>query len=317
MVIDCHRITGVKNSMEHFPVMLNEVIDVISLNDKNIVVDCTFGRGGYSEKILDSNDGVKLVAFDRDLTVMDTVEKFKKKYGDRFIFVNTTFGKIKDALEKIGISKVDAIIADIGVSSPQIDNGERGFSFIKDGVLDMRMGLNNKNAKDVVNNYDVNELSRIIKKYGEEKFSYKIALKIAEEREKQPIETTTQLANIIEKVVYNKGKINPSTRTFQGIRIYVNDELGELENLLNQSEELLNQGGVLAIVSFHSLEDKIVKNYMREKSTSKFNNRHFPMGMEENITYDLPQKKAIVASDEELSINPRSRSAKLRFVVKR
>lgn len=306
------------NNLEHFPVMSDEVLSVLNLSEKKIVVDCTFGRGGYSKKILDNFSDVKIIAFDRDLSVMDTVENFKQQYGERFVFVNTTFGTITQELNNLNIEKVDAIVADIGVSSPQIDTANRGFSFMHDGGLDMRMGLNKISAKEVVNTYDVKELTRIIKTYGEEKFGYQIAKKIVEERQKSEINSTLQLANIIEKIVYNKGKINPSTRTFQGLRIYVNNELGELESLLNQCEFLLNKNGVLAVVSFHSLEDKIVKNYMREKSSDKFNNRHFPVGfVDENLVYDLPQKKAIIASNDELIKNPRSRSAKLRYVVKR
>ena len=302
------------STSRHIPVMLNEVLEYLAPKDNEVYVDATFGNGGYTEAILKSAN-CKVIAIDRDPSVLTRVNEIKEKYGARFEFVAGTFGDI----EKLINFNVDGVVFDIGVSSMQLDDGYRGFSFNKEAVLDMRMSMSGKSAKDIINQTPETELADLIYMYGEEKKSRQIAHKIVEARKTKEIKTTTELAEIIYSINPKKfGQIDPATRTFQAIRIAVNDELSELQNGLEGAINITSNNARIVVVDFHSLEDRIVKNFFANNSakkthTSKYNTK-------ENVDKDKPLSfvsKAIIASDDEANINPRARSAKLRYAIRR
>lgn len=300
---------------KHFPVMLPEVLAALSPEDGKIYVDATFGNGGYSEAILKAAD-CKVIALDRDPTVLPRAEEMKQLYGDRFEFRAGQFGNFAGLVSE----KIDGAVFDIGVSSMQLDEAERGFSFAKDAPLDMRMSCAGRSAADIVNDLPEKELADLIYKYGEEKKSRQIAARIVEIRKKTPIKTTKELADIIYTVIHKNPKdIDPATRTFQALRIAVNNELEELENGLAAATEALKSNGRLAVVTFHSLEDRIVKTFFREKSGKKANvSRYMPAPFPN--TDDAVYKecsKVVLPSSEEIEQNKRSRSAKLRFGIKK
>lgn len=303
--------------IDHYPVMLNEVIENLSPQDNGVYVDGTFGAGGYTKAILESAD-CTVIAIDRDPNAISAANVLKQEFGGRFIFVSGCFGDAFELVRAAGFLQVDGFVLDIGVSSMQLDQAERGFSFRFDGALDMRMDtMQGQTAADVVNDVSEGDLANIIYQYGEERLSRRIAKRIAIEREQQRIETTSQLADIIRSVVPRgpKDKIDPATRTFQALRIFVNDELGELERGLIAAEKLLKESGRLVVVSFHSLEDGIVKAFLYERSGRTSNvSRYLPpsVGTSEVSTFTLPKRKAIEPSEAEIQQNPRSRSAKLR-----
>lgn len=300
----------------HIPVLLNEVLQHLNCQEAGIYVDGTFGAGGYTRAILNANPSNKVYAFDRDPSVSETVENFQKEYGNRFVFVADCFGNVLNHISE----KVDGFVLDIGVSSMQIDKPERGFSFRFDGPLDMRMAQNGISAQEVVNMYNEKELADILYKYGEERASRRIARMLVQERSKYPITTTKQLADLIHKVMPKpKDGSDSAMRTFQALRIFVNDELGELERALKSSFDLLGKGGRLVVVTFHSLEDRIVKNFLIQNSSLKPNgNRHTLKGYEPIQKYDFQvvTKKAVKPSDEEIKNNSRAHSAKLRCGIR-
>lgn len=298
---------------KHIPVLLNEVIDCLKPQKGGVYVDATFGNGGYTKAILDASD-CKVIAIDRDPTVLPRAEELKKEYGSRFSFIQGKFGDFAELVKE----QIDGAVFDIGVSSMQIDNAERGFSFSHDGELDMRMSCNGQSAKDLVNTLSEKELADIFYNYGEEKKSYQIARKIVQYREAKTIETTKELAEIIYTVIHKKfGETDPATRTFQALRIAVNDELGELQNGLKGATERLKGNGVLAVVSFHSLEERIVKNYFKEQSGKTVGtSRYMPETKTNKPIIFSTYSKAISASKCETEKNPRSRSAKLRYAIK-
>ncbi len=300
----------------HIPVMLPEVLSALNPKSGQVIVDCTFGRGGYSSEFL-KQDGTIIYAIDRDPIAISTAKKLKSKFPKRFFIIEGLFSQLKNLLASEGISCVDAIILDLGLSSPQINDGDRGFSFKLNGPLNMQMGTGALIAKDIVNLKSHGELAYIIKKYGEEKMAGKIASAILRARNLKPIETTSQLADIVRTVVYSKkSKIDPATRTFQAIRIAVNDELSEIEKVLNQSIDLLSHNGKLIVVSFHSLEDRIVKQFIKRNCISQQTNRHLP---QDNIAPPLFKeivKGALKCSKAEATLNPRSRSAKMRACIR-
>ncbi len=300
----------------HISVLANEVVASLNLRQGLCYVDCTFGAGGYTKLMLDTCD-CKVIAIDRDDIVKETAEIFKIKYKDRFEFVSDKFSNIADVLSSLNVEKVSGIVCDLGVSSMQLDNADKGFSFNKEGPLSMEMGINEVSAYDVVNTYEENEIADIIYKYGEERLSRRIARAIVNKRKEKEIETTLELADIVTKCMPSKGKIHPATRTFQALRIYVNQELQEVEELLTNSLTLLENGGRLAMVSFHSLEDRIVKNFFNLKS-GKDNgvSRYLPKLVENNADLKIITRKPVIASDDEILANPRSRSAKLRVAEK-
>jgi len=307
----------------HKPVLLDEVIKNLQIQEGEIYVDGTFGAGGYSAAILNSKN-CTLYSFDRDSNVIKFADNLKEKYQNRFRFINDKFSNMKQSLNDLGVDKVDGIVLDIGVSSMQLDENQRGFSFNSSAKLDMRMDNNSGiSAFDVVNQKSELELSKIIKDLGEEKKHRQIAKKIVLARQEKEITTALDLAQIVRDIYgkYNPKKIDPATKTFQAIRIFVNDELGELEKVLDQSLELLKKGGRLLVVSFHSLEDSYVKKFMRKNSGYDDRNisRYDPANLlEKNNQYQfsLPILKAIKPSKSEIEDNSRARSSRLRIAIK-
>ena len=309
-----------KNKNNHIPVMLNEVKSFIPVDKKINVMDATFGGGGYSKAILEDFNVQNLIAIDRDLTAKIFSKELEKKF-ENFSFINGCFSQIDKLIYNSSFKniKFDLIVFDLGTSSNQIDNPERGFSFMNEGPLDMRMGINTKKVYDVINKYSEIDLANIIYKYGEERLSRRIAKKIVSTRINKKIKTTKELANII-KGCFNqkqisKSKINPATKTFQALRVYVNDELNEISIALNKSLDLLNHRGKIIIVSFQSLEDRIVKDFLNHNSGKRWrSSRHYPELAEDGpITLSLITKKPIRPSEQEVFLYFRSRSAKLRI----
>lgn len=308
----------------HVPVMLNEVMDALTPVAGEVYVDCTMGAGGYTRAILDSAD-CKVVAFDRDQTAHEMAGVWAGSYKNRLVLIKNSFGSIADSLRAAGFEKVDAIILDLGVSSMQLDDGSRGFSFRFDAPLDMRMDrTQGQTAADIVNFTPEKELADIIYLYGEERHSRRVAAAIVKARAVKKIETTLELAEIIRGVLpgFGKDKIDPATRTFQALRIAVNHELDELTQVLESSEDLLNIGGRLIVVTFHSLEDRIVKVFMNSRAkAAPAPSRHLPpqQGYDQaqnRFSFSLLTKKPVLPTDEEMKFNPRSRSAKLRAALR-
>ena len=298
---------------KHFPVMLPEVLENLAPHDGEVYVDATFGNGGYSEAVLQAAH-CKVIAIDRDPTVLPRVQELKSLYGDRFDFKSGCFG----SLSQLITTPVNGFMFDIGVSSMQLDQAERGFSFAKEAPLDMRMSCSGETAADLVNTLPEKELADLIYKYVEERKSRQIAAKIVAYRKNKPIKTTTELADIIYSVVHKTPhSIDPATRTFQALRIEVNHELDELENGLKSAVSLLSSQGRIVVVSFHSLEDRIVKNFFREQSGGNAHvSRYLPQNTVKPIAVLANVSKAITPSQKELELNPRSRSAKLRVAHK-
>jgi len=304
----------------HTPVMLSEVMSYIPLDKKINVIDATFGGGGYSKAILQNFNIEKLIAIDRDPIAEVFAKDLNKKFLN-FEFVSGCFSQIDKLildLNNFKEIKFDIIIFDLGVSSNQIDNPQRGFSFMNDGPLDMRMGINDKKVSDIINSYSEIDLANIIYKYGEERFSRRIAKNIVKARKVKLIQTTKELSTLI-KNSFNqkqkgKNKINPATKTFQALRVYINDELNEISTALFKSINLLKDSGRIIIVSFQSLEDRIVKDFLNHNSGKRWrSSRHYPeLADEDPITLNLITKKPIRPSEQEIIYNPRSRSAKLR-----
>ena len=302
----------------HISVLLNEVIDGLNIKDGLIYVDCTLGYAGHSGKILKKNKKGWLYAFDQDETAIEYSQKKLSKIGNNFEIIKSNFENLKEELQKRGITKVDGILFDLGVSSPQLDTKERGFSYHQDARLDMRMDKTNKiSAFEVVNNYSESNLITIFYRYGEERYSKSIARKIVEYRANKPIETTLELVEIIKSAVPEKYKreTHPAKRVFQAIRIEVNRELDVFEKALNDAIEMLNVNGRICVITFHSLEDKICKDIFKRNSEINKVFKGLP-----NIPYEyLPKLKIIdkiLPSKEELENNNRSRSATLRIAEK-
>lgn len=299
---------------KHYPVMLKEVLEALNVSDSKLYVDATFGNGGYSEAILKTAD-CKVIALDRDATVLPRAEELKKEYGSRFEFRAGQFGSFDELIDET----IDGAVFDIGVSSMQLDQAERGFSFAKEAPLDMRMSQTGSSAAELVNSLAEKELADILYNYGEEKKSRQIAKKIVETRAVKPITTTTELANIIYQVIKRSHKqaIDPATRSFQALRIAVNDELGELQKGLTKATQRLNKGGRLVVVDFHSLEDRIVKTFMKNNSDKVIHVSRYRQP-EPQISHAIFgfASKAILPSAQELEQNNRSRSAKLRYAIK-
>lgn len=303
---------------KHISVLLNESISSLNLKENSIIVDATLGYGGHSSSILDRIKKGYLFAFDQDSEAIRHSTDRLSKIGTNFTIIKSNFKNMKEELNKRNIYKVDGVLFDLGVSSPQLDEKERGFSFHEDAPLDMRMDRDQKlTAYDVVNTYSKEELSKIFFKYGEDKFSNNIAKKIVEYRSTKPIETTLELVEIIKTAVPMKFRIDkhPARQIFQAIRIEVNHELDVIEPAINQALEMLNVGGRVAVITFHSLEDRLVKNIFREKCKIDEKLKGLPNIPEEYLPdFRLVENKAIVPSEEELKRNPRARSSKLRVI---
>ena len=307
----------------HNSVMINEIISFLPLKKSINVIDATFGGGGYSKTILEKFNVNQLLAIDRDPISKIFAKEIESKFSN-FILINDKFSKIEEIVSnsKFKDKKFDIILFDIGTSSNQIDNAQRGFSFNKSGPLDMRMGASDKKAYDIINNYEEKNLADIIYQYGEERYSRVIAKEIVKNRKIKFINNTIELSNIIKKSLpkknQSKNKIHPATKTFQAIRIYVNDELNELENSLNKTLKILNKNGLILVVSFQSLEDRIVKDFFNHNSGKRWrSSRHYPELPDKLATQlKIITKKPILPSASEILENPRSRSAKLRVAQK-
>ena len=300
-------------NVKHFPVLLNEIISIISPLYGGTFIDCTFGQGGYSKKILENNNN-KVFAIDRDCSSTKIVNQFKKKYQNRFEFENRKFSEILN-IEK-NIENLKGIIFDLGYSTTQIKDPEKGLSFNNKGKLNMKMGLNKFSADDVVNKLGQKELAKIFKVFGEENSSKIISKRIISFRKSKNLQTE-DLVNIINSVKKKKfSKIHNATKVFQALRIIVNNEISELIYGLINSFKLLPVGGVVAIVTFHSIEDKIVKFFLKNYSENKNDSRYLPSRIEKKILFKLIDKKPIIPNNKELNFNPASRSAKLRYGVK-
>lgn len=308
---------------KHYPVMLPEVLTAMSPKDGEVYVDGTFGAGGYSRAMLEAAD-CKVYAIDRDVDAQERAQELIAQYGERFVFLRGCFGDVRALLDSAGVERVNGFVLDIGVSSVQIDEAERGFSFRFDGPLDMRMDVANDglNAADIVNTYEQQDLANLIYEYGEERLSRRIARAIVKRREEEKFSRTLDLADVVRSVVPKspKDKTDQATRTFQALRIAVNDELGELDRALEASESILEEDGRLVVVSFHSLEDGRVKRYMKRAANAEASvSRHIPqVGMPEEVRspFYLPSRKAVKPSQKEIDENPRSRSARLRLAVR-
>lgn len=302
----------------HIPVLLNETIDGLNIRSNGIYVDGTAGGGGHSSEILKKLKTGKLVSIDRDPDAIATVRQ-KFANNENSIIIKGNYSDMKSLLFQRGICQVDGVLLDIGVSSHQLDTAERGFSFHEDAPLDMRMSQSGKTAADLVNNLSQKELSKIIYTYGEEKYAGSISKSIIKYREEKPIETTFELAEIIRNSVPERVRRagHPARKTFQALRIEVNGELDALEKGLDEAFELLSKGGRLAVITFHSLEDRIVKQKMASWYQGCTCPKDFPVCVCGNKPKAKPiTRKPIVANSQELSTNPRSRSAKLRICEK-
>lgn len=302
---------------KHIPVMLEEVLRSLNPQSGKIYVDATFGFGGYSEAILQEAD-CKVIALDRDPMVKPRAEELAAKYKNRFEFRAGKFGDFTQLISE----NIDGAVFDIGVSSMQIDEAKRGFSFTKEAPLDMRMSCVGISAKDIINTYSETELADLIYAYSEDRKSRVIARKIVEYRQEKPIETTTELAEIIYSAIYRPkfGELNPATRTFQALRIAVNDELEQLRQGLNGAAQRLNSGAPLVVVDFHSLEDRIVKLFFKENSAKKVRVSKYaePEVLAKNAkTYLFKDvSKVIVPTKSECDENPRAHCAKLRYAIR-
>jgi len=304
--------------MPHKPVMLTEMLDSLGPKNDGIYIDGTFGAGGYSRAILRAAD-CQVYAIDRDPTTRKFAEKLEEEFPDRFVWLMGNFSDMCSLVAMHGIQAVDGIVLDIGVSSMQLDTPDRGFSFRHDGPLDMRMSDVGSNAADVVNSASESELADIFYYYGEEKMSRRIAHAIVEARAISPILRTHQLAEIVRKVVGKHGKSDPATRSFQGLRIYVNHEFESLENGLKAAEELLAPSGRLVVVTFHSLEDRIVKRFTHSRCGKLGEqSRHLPnqQGDVDAPRFFMPRPEKQTAGDAEIAENPRARSATLRTMIR-
>ncbi len=300
----------------HLSVLLPEVLAVLGPLEDKLIVDGTFGAGGYSRAFL--KGGARVVAFDRDIRVRPFADALAGEYPGRFQWVNRRFSEMAEGLAELGHAACDAIVLDIGVSSMQLDEADRGFSFLRDGPLDMRMSASGRSAADIVNDDDKDDIAHVIWLYGEEHRSRVIAAAIVHRRKERPFERTLDLAEVVERALGGRrgAPTHPATKTFQGLRIAVNDELGELERALDAAAGLLKENGVLAIVTFHSLEDRIVKTFCNEQSGKvPGGSRHAPQKAAIRVPlYELVTPKAIAPSEAELNANPRARSARLRAV---
>lgn len=300
----------------HISVLLKEVIENLNLKEDSVIVDATLGYAGHSSEILKRIKKGKLYAFDQDIEAINNSKQKLAKIGNNYEIIKSNFVNMKEELNKRNVTKVNGILFDLGVSSPQLDEDYRGFSFHKDATLDMRMNQEqNLSAKEVVNNYSIEELTRIFKEYGEEKFAYSIAKKIVENREKKPIETTLELVEIIKTGVPEKYKRehHPARKVFQAIRIEVNKELEVFEKALYDALDLIDVNGRICVITFHSLEDKICKRIFKEKTEIDKNFKNMPIIPEEYLpNYKIV--KVIEPTEKELEENNRSRSSKLRII---
>ena len=305
----------------HVSVLLEECIRGLAIKPDGIYVDGTLGGAGHSSRIAAKLTTGRLIGIDRDNVALEAAAERLRPFEDRVTLVHANFCDMDQALQELGIDKVDGILLDLGVSSPQLDDGQRGFSYMTDAPLDMRMnGEDTRDARQIVNTWSYEELKRILYDYGEERFAPRIAAAICRRREQAPIETTLELVDVIKSAMPASAlreKQHPAKRSFQAIRIAVNDELGAVETVMKKTVPLLNPGGRLAVITFHSLEDRIVKNAMAEAAKGCTCPPSFPVcvcGKKPQVR--IVTRKPIVSGEEELERNPRARSAKLRICEK-
>jgi len=298
----------------HIPVLLEEVVEALDPQPGDVLIDATFGAGGYTRALLER--GATVHAFDRDPDAISAGRVWEEATGSpaRLVLHPHRFSEMLDVMRAAGVNRVDGVVMDIGVSSMQLDQAHRGFAFSADGPLDMRMSQEGESAADFLNNADEGLIADIIYQYGEERQSRRVARAIVAAR---PLETTGQLATVVRKALGHKphDKKDPATRTFQAIRIHVNGELDELTQGLSAAEHLLCEGGRLAVVSFHSLEDRIVKRFLREASSPPRASRHVPMAVQVDPVFS-PISKAIKPTEAEIDRNPRARSSVLRHAIR-
>lgn len=304
--------------INHTPVLPQEVLAYLELRNKRVVVDCTLGLGGHAKMLLENmpKNG-KLIAFEVDADNLKKAKSYLKEFRERITFVNANFSTLASELAKLRVKGVDAALFDLGLSSVHVDDPDKGFSFMKDGPLDMRFDRKQVlTAADVVNKYSEKALIRIFKQYGEEKKARKIASEIVRVRKRRPFKTTLQLANLIEKLLGRQGRIHPATRVFQALRIEVNDELEHFKSALGQVVTALRKKGRIAVISYHSLEDRIVKKLFKELSRDYVNIPGEATTTQLKPQLEIITKKPLVPSEKEINANPRSRSAKLRVAEK-
>lgn len=304
--------------MAHYPVMLKPVVRYMAPQHGDVLIDGTYGGGGYSRALLAAAD-CRVIGIDRDLDAITRAELEASKES-RLVPLLGRFGSMDTLTRDAGFSDVDGVVLDLGVSSFQLDEAARGFSFMRDGPLDMRMGSSGPSAADIVAQMQERDLANLIFRLGEEKQSRRIASAICQRRNTEAFKTTLDLANAIEKAVGGRkgARTHPATRTFQAIRMYINDELGELAKALRAAERILLKGGRLVIVTFHSLEDRMVKLFLRTRAgLTGTGSRHLPERKSKVApSFEMPTKKAIAPDEHEVSENPRSRSAKLRYAIR-
>lgn len=306
----------------HVSVLLNEAIDSLNIKEDGIYVDCTLGGGGHSSEILKRLTTGHLYAFDQDETAIAAATSRLEAIGSNFTIISKNFKHIKEALNSYGVEKVDGILFDLGVSSPQFDEGSRGFSYNQDARLDMRMDTRQKlSAYEIVNEWSYEDLVRILFKYSDEKYAKKIARRIEQERAKKPIETTFELVEIVKSAIpaaARRSKGHPAKRTFQALRIAVNDELNVFHDALLDCLDLINVHGRIAVITFHSLEDRLCKQIFKDVSSLKDVPRGLPVIPDEmQPEFELVNRKAVVPSVRELNENRRSHSAKLRVLERK
>ena len=300
------------NETQHIPVLLEETLNALAIKDEEFYIDATFGLGGYSKAILEQNN-CKVLAIDRDPETRQVAQQLKEKYRNRFFFINGKFSEIIKFVDDLNIDKVAGVAFDLGVSSPQLDQKHRGFSFRLDGPLDMRMSKDGTTAEEFINLVDEKTLANVIYELGDEVFSRRIAKQIVKERSLNKITNTMQLASIVRRCIPKKHhKTDPSTKTFQAIRMYLNEEVSELENGLIAAEKVLKPNGILTVVSFHSIEDRIIKKFFINCSQNNSTSRHSPDVTIKYHSLKVITKKPILPSQKEIFLNKRSRSAKLR-----
>ena len=306
---------------KHVTVLLNEAVDILDIKPEGIYVDGTLGGAGHSLEIVKKLTSGKLICFDQDINAISAAKEKLKNFMDKTILVHSNFENLREELNKLGIESIDGFLVDLGVSSHQLDVPERGFSYMQDAPLDMRMDNNAElSAYDVVNTYSEAELKRVIKDYGEENWSARIAKLIVERRATMPIRTTFELVDAIKAAIPKKMRDenqHPAKRTFQAIRIEVNRELDVIEKTLLAAVDMMNEGGVLAVITFHSLEDRIVKNVFKKLQYSCTCPPEFPVCIcNSKQIVEIITRKPILPSENEVEMNPRSRSAKLRAARK-
>ena len=314
---------GENIEFKHIPIMLNQVIEGLDIKPDGIYVDGTLGGGGHSYEIAKRLvSGGRLIGIDQDEAAIKAAGVRLSEFSDRVTIVRSNYAQMVSVLQSLGIEQVDGILLDLGVSSHQLDNAERGFSYMEDAPLDMRMDRRQeKTARDIVNYYSQAELTRIIREYGEDKFAAKIAAKIMASRENKPIETTGELAEIIKSAIPMKYRLtggHPAKRTFQAIRIELNRELGVLEESIEGMLDILSDGGRMAVITFHSLEDRIVKTAFRKAESPCTCPSDFPICVcGKKSKGFVVSRKPVVPSDEEMERNPRAKSSKLRIFVRK